>query len=86
MLIHWAAYNDLPEVLAEYARQGSNMNEVDTNGNTPVEIAVNNKSYRSAKVLAELGCQPKPETLENSGSKYLQKLFAYQKEPESNKR
>jgi hypothetical protein len=51
-LIHWAAYNDQPEVLTEYARRGANMADPDTNGYTPIDLAVINKSYKSVKVLA----------------------------------
>jgi ankyrin repeat protein len=46
-LIHWAAYNNLPEVLAKYAELGADVNESDHNGNTPIDLAVLNKSYES---------------------------------------
>lgn len=58
-LIHWAAYNDMPEVLAEYAKEGVPVNEPDSNGYTPIDLAVLNKSYGSIRVLAELGEKPK---------------------------
>lgn len=51
-LIHWAAYNDLPDVLMQYGRQGASLSEVDSNGYTPIDLAVLNKSYKSVKVLA----------------------------------
>lgn len=46
-LIPWAAYNNLPEVLAKYAELGANMDEPDPNGNTPIDLAVLNKCYES---------------------------------------
>ena len=77
-LIHWAAYNDLPEVLLEYNRVGVNLAIPDTNGHTAMDLAVLNKSYNSFKVLADLGCRPKPELVKNCDSKamkmYLKKL------------
>lgn len=62
-LIHWAAYNNLPEVLAKYAEVGANVNEVDQNGNTPIDLAVISKSYESVEVLAKMGHRPKQTLL-----------------------
>ena len=44
-LIHWAAYNNLPQVLKKYHEEGANVNEPDEKGNTPIDMAVVNKSY-----------------------------------------
>ena len=44
-LIHWAAYNNLPQVLKKYHDEGANVNEPDEKGNTPIDMAVVNKSY-----------------------------------------
>ena len=77
-LIHWAAYNDLPDVLLEYHRVGVNLAIPDTNNHTAMDLAVLNKSYNSFKVLADLGHRPKPELLANCDSKsikqYIKKL------------
>jgi hypothetical protein len=74
-LIPWAAFNNLPEVLAKYAEAGANMDEPDQNGNTPIDLAVLNKSYESAEVLARLGLRPKDKLLGESESPYLHQLF-----------
>lgn len=62
-LIAWAAFNNLPEVLAKYAEAGASMNEPDNNGNTPIDLAVLNKCYESVEVLAKLGLRPKEKLL-----------------------
>lgn len=49
----------MPRVIAEYARQGVNISEPDTNGFTPVDLAILNKSYNSLRVLVNLGEMPK---------------------------
>lgn len=67
-LIHWAAYNDMPEVLSEYAKEGVSISEPDSNGYTPIDLTVLNKSYSSMKVLADLGERPKPELLKTCDS------------------
>jgi hypothetical protein len=54
-LIHWAAYNDMPDVIAEYAKQGISISDPDSNGLTPVDLTVLNKSYNSLRVLTDLG-------------------------------
>lgn len=54
-LVHWAAYNDLPEVLTEFNRLGVSMVETDQNGSSPIDIAASNKSYKAFKYLLELG-------------------------------
>jgi ankyrin repeat protein len=46
-LIHWAAYNDMPEVLKEFYKAGADVNQPDEKGNTPIDMAVINKSYSS---------------------------------------
>jgi hypothetical protein len=58
-LIHWAAYNDMPDVLMEFYRQGANLSDKDANDFTPIDLTVINKSYASFKVLVELGLRPK---------------------------
>lgn len=58
-LIHWAAYNDMPEVLMEFYKQGANLSDKDANDFTPIDLTVINKSYASFKVLLELGFRPK---------------------------
>ena len=62
-LIPWAAYNNFPEVLKKYAEAGAFMNEVDANGNTPIDLAVINKCYESVEALAKLGLKPKQNIL-----------------------
>jgi ankyrin repeat protein len=62
-LIPWAAYNNLPEVLKKYAEAGVFMNEVDANGNTPIDLAIINKCYESVEVLAKFGLRPKQSLL-----------------------
>ena len=44
-LIHWAAYNNFPQVLLEFYRAGADVNQTDEKGNTPIDMAVINKSY-----------------------------------------
>jgi len=39
------------------------MNEVDANGNTPIDLAVINKCYESVEALANLGLRPKQNIL-----------------------
>lgn len=58
-LIHWAAYNDLADVLLEYNKIGCSLSEPDTNGYTAMDLAVLNKSYNSIRVLGELGYKPR---------------------------
>lgn len=58
-LIHWAAYNDEPQVISEFAKQGVSVSEQDSNGFTPIDLTILNKSYNSLRVLAELGERPK---------------------------
>lgn len=54
-LIHWAAYNDLPDVISEYAKEGVSVSEPDSNGLTPIDLTILNKSYNSMRVLTDLG-------------------------------
>ena len=75
-LIHWAAYNNFPDVLKKYYEAGANVHEQDEKGNTPIDMAVINKSYESVQALAELGYRPKQTLLDNSDSPYLKKLFS----------
>ena len=67
-LIAWAAYNNLPKVVAKYAEAGVKMDELDQNGNTPIDIAVTNKSYECVEVLAKLGYRPKQTLMNNCDS------------------
>lgn len=46
-MIAWAAYNNLPDVLAKFAEAGADMDQPDNNGNTPIDLAVLNKGYES---------------------------------------
>lgn len=59
-LIHWAAYNDLPEVLEVYHAKGASLTKLDQRGATPIDTAVLNKSYRAFKYLLDLGYLPNP--------------------------
>lgn len=59
-LVHWAAYNNLSEVLEEFNRLGVSMIEPDQTGSTPIDIATANKSYRAFKYLLSLGYRPNP--------------------------
>ncbi len=45
----------MPEVIAEYAKEGVSVSEPDSNGYTPVDLTVLNKCYNSLRVLADLG-------------------------------
>ena len=82
-LMHWAAYNDLPDVLVEYHRTGANLSFVDTNGHSSIDLTVLNKSYKSFKVLADLGFRPKPDLLANSDSVSMRKYIADLDQPAS---
>lgn len=46
-LIHWAAYNNLPDVLQKFYEAGADVNDADEKGNTPIDMATMNKSYES---------------------------------------
>jgi ankyrin repeat protein len=59
-LVHWAAYNDLPEVLEKFRQKNVSLTTLDQNGSTPIDIAVVNKSYRAFKYLLGLGLLPNP--------------------------
>ena len=84
-LIHWAAYNDLPDVIAEYGRQGVNLSETDSNGFTPIDLAILNKSYKSMRVLAELGEQPQVDLLKSTDSRAIKHYFKTLNESEGKK-
>lgn len=45
----------MPDVIAEYAKQGISVSDPDSNGLTPVDLTVLNKSYNSLRVLTDLG-------------------------------
>ena len=45
-------------MIAEYGRCGVSLSEPDSNGYTAIDLAVINKSYKTVKVLAELGERP----------------------------
>jgi hypothetical protein len=49
----------MPDILIEFYKQGVNINDKDGNDLAPIDLAVINKSYKSFKVLAELGFRPK---------------------------
>lgn len=74
-LIHWAAYNDMPEVIAEYAKEGVSVSDPDSNGFTPIDLTILNKSYNSMRVLSDLGERPKPEILTASDSQSIKEHF-----------
>lgn len=42
----------MPDVIAEYAKQGISINDVDSNGFSPMDLTILNKSYSSMRVLA----------------------------------
>ena len=58
----------MPEVIAEYAKEGVNVSEPDSNGYTPIDLTGLTTSYNSMKVLAEIGERPKPELLKTCDS------------------
>jgi hypothetical protein len=66
----------MPEVIAEYAKEGVNVSEPDSNGYTPIDLTVLNKSYNSMKVLAEIGERPKPELLKTCDSISIKEYFS----------
>lgn len=74
-LVHWAAYNDLPEVLEEFRKRGIDLTNPDQNGATPIDIAVVNKSYRAYKYLLGLGMLPSPGKLAGVDSKAMNRLY-----------
>lgn len=61
----------MPEVIAEYAKQGVSISEPDSNGYTPIDLTVLNKCYSSFRVLVDLGERPKPELLKSTDSKSI---------------
>lgn len=46
-------------MISEFAKQGVSVSEQDSNGFTPIDLTILNKSYNSLRVLAELGERPK---------------------------
>ena len=75
-LIHWASFNNFPQVIRKFHEAGANVHEIDEKGNTPIDMAVINKSYEVAEYLGGLGYRPKDQLLEKAESPYLNKLFA----------
>lgn len=59
----------------EYGRQGANLSENDSNGFSPIDLTVLNKSYKSMKVLAEFGERPQPDLVKSSDSKAIKRYF-----------
>ena len=75
VLIHWAAFNNLPQVLQRFHEAGANVDQADDKGNTPIDMAVINKSYESVEVLARLGFRPKQTLIDKAESPYFHALF-----------
>lgn len=74
-LVHWAAYNDLPEVLEEFRKKGVSLSIPDQNGQSPIDISVSNKAYRAYKYLLGLGHLPTPDKLIGIDSKAMTRMY-----------
>ena len=80
-LVAWAAYNNLPKVIVKFAEAGAKMDDIDDHGNSPMDIAVLNKSYECVEELAKLGYRPKESLKGNYDSKAIEQIFAQLDEP-----
>lgn len=52
------------------------LSEQDSNGYSPIDLTIINKSYKSMRVLAELGERPQYDLIKSTDSKAIKHYFA----------